>query len=354
MGSETERIQAIYRESVTAGEPTAGQPTGPADGGQPTPDRVVQVGQGYLRAKYMLIGLELGVFQAAGTGGLTLEALAGACGTPVRTMRVLCDALVLWGLLEPDGDRLRNAPDAEAFLTGRGALDLRPMFRYFDRVSYPTWVNAAEAFRTGEGVRGQLTEEQTRIYEESVAFATLPAATALPGVYDFGGHRHLLDVGGGAGMFLSTALQANPGLSGTLLELPEVVEQVREQVQAGPAGDRIRLVAADMFTDPIPTGWDVALLASIIHLFPPEPNQVLLRRLREAAPDGARLLVVDWYTGPETPAATILLSGEWLTISGGCAYPVDEVDGWLKETGWRRTDHLELAPPTTILVAETA
>lgn len=351
MSTEADRIQAMYRETATADEPVAGTAGDPSAAGL-TPDRILQIGQGYLRAKYMLVGIDVGLFQALEGDGATLPELAGRCGLSPRTTRILCDALVLWGLVELDGDRYRNAPDAEAFLTDRGVVDMRPMFRYFDKLSYPTWVNAAEAWRTEQGVRGPLTPEETEIYEKSLAFSTLPAASALPDAYDFGPHRRVLDVGGGTGSWLTALLGRFEHLSGTLLELPEVADAVRGEVATVPAGDRIEVVGADMFTDPIPGGHDVLLLADILHLFPPAPNLTLLRRLRDVVTGDGKLLIVDWYTGPDAHPATILLSGEWLTMSGGGAYRVEEIDEWFQATGWRRTDHVPLSTPVSVLIAE--
>lgn len=61
----------------------------------------------------------------------------------------MADLLADAGLLVRDGG-FRNAPDTEAFLAGRGPFDLRPLARYWDLVSYPTWTHASARFGAGE------------------------------------------------------------------------------------------------------------------------------------------------------------------------------------------------------------
>ena len=124
---------------------------------------------------------------------------AGRCGIPERSARAMADLLADAGLLVRNGTAFRTAPDAEAFLTGRGPVDLRPMARYWSTVSYPAWDNATEAFRTRRGVRPVLDRAQTEAYESTVALVTAGTAADLVRAYDFGRHRRLLDVGGGYG-----------------------------------------------------------------------------------------------------------------------------------------------------------
>ncbi len=71
-------------------------------------------------------------------------------------------------------------------------------------------------------------------------------------------------------------------------------------------------------------------------------------------PDG-RLLLVDWWrTGPAPHPSARFGAGEFLMISGGDLYQVDEMARWLGETGWRFVEHQPLPPPSGVIVAEPA
>ena len=59
--------------------------------------------------------------------------------------------MVSLGLLERDGDRYRNSDTAAAFLAGQPGPDLRPMLRFWNRISYPGWLALEDAVRAGAG-----------------------------------------------------------------------------------------------------------------------------------------------------------------------------------------------------------
>jgi SAM-dependent methyltransferase len=323
--------------------------TPPSEGeGPPSPGRIIELLAGFMISKTLFAALDVGLFAAAGTGGATPAELAERCAIPERSARAMADLLAGAGLLIRDGGAFRNAPDAEAFLAGRGPFDLRPMARYWDIVSYPTWAHATEAFRTRRGVRPELDKEQTEAYESGVATVTAETAADLAREYDFSRHTRLLDVGGGYGTFVRPILAAFGDLTATLVDLPEVAAAV-------PPGPRLTVRGADLFTDPLPEGHDAILVANVIHLLPPDRITALLRRLREVAGPGARLLLVDWWRTDQAPHPSARFgAGEFLMIGGGDLYQVDEMKGWLAETGWRFAALQPLPPPSGVIIAEPA
>ncbi len=183
--------------------------------------------------------------------------------------------------------------------------------------------------------------------------STSASAAALPGSYSFSAHQRLLDLGGGTGSFARAALGRNPQLSATLFELPQTAVVAARHVDGLADRDRLNIVEGDLFDDPIPKDHDVLLLANVIHLFPPDRGRILLSRVREAAPDGARLLLVDLWTDPThtDPAFAALLSGEFLLVGGGQAYSVEEAAELLADTGWRFDEHRPLAGPASLVLA---
>jgi SAM-dependent methyltransferase len=330
-------------------------PPAQAPAGPPVPVRIIELAAGYMVSKALFAAAEFGLFAAAGTDGATAAELGDRCGIPERSARAIADLMAEAGLLARDGSRFRNAADTEAFLAGRGLFDLRPLLRYWDTVSYPTWVNAATAFRTRHGVRPDLDEAQTEAYESAVALVTAETAADLARRYDFSGHRRLLDVGGGFGTFLTPILGRYAHLTATLVDLPEVAAVVAGQTADGPLAGRVDAIGADLFADPLPVGHDAILVANVVHLFPPDRNLDLLRRLRGAVTPDGRLLLVDWWRTDIAPHPSARFgAGEFLMVSGGDLYQVDEVAQWLAETGWRFAGRQELPPPSSVIVAEPA
>jgi hypothetical protein len=192
-----------------------------------------------------------------------------------------------------------------------------------------------------------LDKAQTEAYESTAALVTAETAADLARTYDFGRHRRLLDVGGGYGTFVRPILAAYQNLTATLIDLPEVASTV-----AGQAIPRLTAVGADVFESPLPPDHDVLLVANLVHLLPPDRIVELFRRLRAAAAPDATLLLVDWWRTDQAPHPSARIgAGEFLIISGGDLYQVDEVAGWLAETGWRFTGLTALPPPSGVIAA---
>jgi hypothetical protein len=320
------------------------------------PDGILQLATGFMAAKQLFVATEIDLFDRLADGPARLDDLAGRVGIPRRTVRIAADAMVALGLLERHGDAYRNAP-AAAYLSGRGPADLRPILRFWNRISYPTWLHLEEAIRSGRAPNrqgGGFSEEDQRIFSEGVgAFAAVPAE-ALATTYDFGQHHRLLDLGGGNGAFLLPVLRRHAHLRGTLFDLPGAATVARRRLAQGPEGARVEVVAGDFLQDPIPTGHDAIILANVVHVFSPEHNRALFRRVRAAATPETRLLIVDFLTDPThtAPAFAALAAGEFLLIAGeGDVYSEAELREWLRDTGWRPLEHAPLTGPTSLLVA---
>jgi hypothetical protein len=126
-------------------------------------------------------------------------------------------------------------------------------------------------------------------FDATMAAGTDYAADLAAG-YDWSGTRHVVDVGGGTGELLAAVLAANPGLRGTLVDLPETVRRGREHLAARGLGDRCDVVGQSFF-DPLPAGGDVYVLSSVLHDWADRDATTILRRCADAAGDGGRVLL---------------------------------------------------------------
>jgi SAM-dependent methyltransferase len=323
-----------------------------------TPEPIFQVASGFMAAKHLFVANEVGLFEQLADGPVTLDEIAERTGISRRRLRILADAMVVLGFVERHGESYQNAPIAATFLTGHTPADLRPFLRFWNRLSYPTWTKLEDAIRTGQAQSTlDLPEEAQRIFSEGVEAIQAAPSQALPSTYDFSRHQRILDLGGGTGSWLTAILRQYSGLEGTLFELPSAAAVARGHLASDPATEQVKVVEGDFFNDPIPAGHDVVLIANVVHLIPPERILELLRRTRRDVPEGARLLLVDFWTDAThtEPAFAALIAGEFLVITGeGDVYSEEEAHRWLQETGWRALEREPLAGPVSVIVAETA
>jgi SAM-dependent methyltransferase len=331
--------------------------TSPSTSGAVTPDRIFEIAQGFMASKQLFAASELGVFEALGEGPVDLDGLAARTGLTRRTARISADAMVAIGLAERQGDKYTNSPEAATFLSGVTPADLRPLLRFWDRLSYPAWQDLAGALGRGRPAHEifEIDDELVPIMSAGIAAATAAACRALPEAAALPAASRVLDIGGGTGSWSIALAEADRALTATVLERPDVAQVAREHLGAAGLADRIDVRAGDVLVDELPPGFDAFLLANLVHYFTPETNRSLLRRIRAAAEPGARLLLADFWTDPThtQPVAAALMAGEFaIHVNDGDVYSVEEGTAWLAASGWRYLDHRPLAGPMSVIVAE--
>ncbi len=187
--------------------------------------------------------------------------------------------------------------------------------------------------------------------------ATSGACHALPATAGLRPGSRLLDIGGGTGSWALALAAADPALTATVLELADIAPIAEDRVDTSGLSDRVDVRVGDVLEGELPAGYDAFLLANVVHYFNPETNRAILRRIRAAAPPGARLLLADFWTDPThtEPLAAALMAGEFAVhLDEGDVYSVAEATAWLTDTGWRLTGHVPLAGPISLVKAETA
>ncbi len=321
-----------------------------------TPESIMRIGTGFMATKHMFVACELGLFAALAEGPRTLDEIAGALDIPRRTARISADACVSLGLVRREGDRYVNAPDAQAFLTGRGPMDLRPWARFWNRISYGAWQGLEDALRgrAPASVHHEMSPEEAEIFSKGVEGFTRGAANALADGYELARHRKVLDVGGGTGSFLRHVLAKHPRLQATLFELPKTAAVARKALAAA-GGPSIEIVEGDALAGPIPEGHDLVIMANLVHYFGPEKNKTLLRNVRKAIAPRGRVALVDFWTDAThtQPLMAAMMAGEFAVLqTEGDVYSVDECKAWLEETGWKLVEARPLAGPQSVIIGE--
>jgi 16S rRNA G1207 methylase RsmC len=122
--------------------------------------------------------------------------------------------------------------------------------------------------------------------------------------------RHVVDVGGGEGAFLSELLKRNTHMTGTILDLPRAVAAARRMACREHLDGRMDAVAGNFFHQ-VPSGADAYILASILHDWPDEAAVRILRACRAAMPSNGSLLLIEQVLGepntdPVFPPSRIL------------------------------------------------
>lgn len=148
---------------------------------------------------------------------------------------------------------------------------------------------ASQAFAGGFWGRLEEQPNEARIFDGAMVSKAMGQIGAIIATYDFGGFDHVVDVGGGQGQLIRAILRACPRTTGTLFDLPHVVESAK---QAGDEGGRLSFVAGDFYKDPIPPG-DAYILMEVIHDWDDEHACQILKAVRSSASEQATLVLIE-------------------------------------------------------------
>lgn len=317
-----------------------------------------ELAAGYQRAAILFTANNAGVFSLL-EQARTAEEVSRALGWSLRGTRMLLDGLVALELALKEDEAYRNAPIASQCLVPGAPADQTHIMSH-RAGGWPGWSRLGEAVRTGTAVP-RLTPERSP--EELRAFicgmadvARLNAHEVVDAV-NLSRYTHLLDLGGGPGVYAVAFLQRYPNLCATIFDYPAVVSIAREEVQRAGLVDRVRFAPGDFTRDPLGEGYDVVFLSSIIHQYSSQANRALIRKCYDALVPGGLLIIKDFLvdTGRTGPPFALIFALQMLVhTEAGDTYTADEVAEWCKEAGFSEGKYVSFTSPTRLWLAGKA
>lgn len=115
--------------------------------------------------------------------------------------------------------------------------------------------------------------------------------------------KHVLDVGGGSGIYSATMVARHDHLRATVLEQPPVDQIARSEIRKHGLEHRIDVATGNMFSDPWPSDADCVLLSNVLHDWDLPQIRQLIRRAADALPVGGKVIIHEAFlnddkTGP--------------------------------------------------------
>ena len=164
--------------------------------------------------------------------------------------------------------------------------------------------------------------------------------------YPIGGHRKLLDVGGGEGAFLLAAVRRSPGLALVLFDLPAVADRAANRLKEARLTNPIEVVGGDFGRDALPAGADLVSLVRVIHDHDDASAAVLLGKVFDALPPGGVLLLAEPMAamrGAETTG--VYFAFYLLAMRQGRPRTAPELRALLYQVGFARVREIATARP---------
>ena len=317
-------------------------------------------------AQTITVAADLRIADALNEKPLDLHELANRVGANPDALGRLLRALISRGVfrqrrdgryeLTPLARTLRwDAPDSMAALA-------RLIGSPEDREH---WSHCIDAVRTGESVIPKLrgTEgfdwvanqpELGEVFNQAMTNFSELAVDAVTATYDFTGYRTIVDVAGGHGRLLAGILAATPTATGVLFDLPHVVAGAQPLLCKHGVAERVRILEGSFF-DAVPECGDLYVLKNIIHDWPDDKAQQILKTLRAATRTGTTVLLVECVIPPhDRDFVAKWMDLEMLVANAGRERTGDEYQNLLQQAGFHMTRIVPTPSPFSIVEASAA
>ncbi len=294
----------------------------------------------FKESRIILSAVELGLFDEVFDKSKTAEEIAKAKGYDLRAVKVLLNVLTSMKILSKENERYILVEELKPQLSDNLETSVVPMLKHSIGL-WKSWSNMSEIVRgTHKPEMDWLHEsedEDKRAFINAMHVASRHTAHELVPHLNLKKYRTFLDVGGASGTYTIEFLKSNSKLSGTLFDLPFVIEMAKERIKNENLLDRTTLVAGNYHKDILPSGNDMVFLSSIAHQNSAEENDMLYKKTYDALNEGGEIIIRDHVMDDdhtEPYAGAIFAVNMLCGTEGGGTYSYKETEQSLKKAGF--------------------
>ena len=289
---------------------------------------------------------QLGVADLIAAGTRSVEHLSEECGADANALHRLLRAGATIGLL------IETAPGEFALTPLGNTLRSGTHGTLRDFIIAETapghwlpWGRLADGVKRGGSMTKETlgleawdyyakNDEEGRCFARGMSNLSAIVSEDVSRVYDPGDVKRVVDVGGSEGVLLRGILGRAPNARGVIFDRADVIEGARRAVAESGMAERIELVSGDFFAN-VPGDGDLYLLKSILHDWPDDKCEEIVKSVHRAAPAGSRLVVVELLL-PDTPqpSPVTLMDLNMLVMLGGRERTAGEYTGLLQRSGY--------------------
>jgi SAM-dependent methyltransferase len=311
------------------------------------PTVLYRLRDGIYAADLLIVAVaELDLFTwLVGRGPVDAATMSEELGLSDRPVDVMLTYLTALGLLERRGDAVTPTDLSRAHLVAGSPHDLRPY--YASLRERPGCRELLAVLRSGEPAAWASSDAgedwADRLHDQRFAAHFTAAMDARgrflgPALAEAIADlpvRRVLDIGGSSGIYLG-AIVARLPVTGVVFERPPVDTAARTLLTARGESDRIGVLTGDMFTDPLPDGFDLHLFSHVLHDWGADQVGALLAASYAALAPGGFLVDHDVHVNADKtgPLAAAEYSVLLMHSTAGKCWSTRELAGMLTDAGF--------------------
>jgi hypothetical protein len=326
------------------------------------PGLVMEMVQAHQRTAALKAAIELDVFSAVGDGPGDVASIARHCSASERGTRILCDFLVINGVLDKVDGRYRHTATSAAFLDPRSPACMASIAQFLSApeliASYDNLVDVVRNGRTTLPGDGTVEPENPVwvLFAEKMAPMMRPLAAPLAAVVLEGhaGPMRVLDIAAGHGLFGIEIAKQHAEAHVTGLDWAPVLRVALENARKAGVVDRYGLLPGSAFDVEFGGPYDAVLLTNFLHHFDKPTCVGLLKKVRAALQPGGKAATLEFVPNEDrvSPPAAAAFSLTMLTSTAdGDAYTLSELTAMYAEAGFSGTvgHPIPMSPQTIVM-----
>jgi SAM-dependent methyltransferase len=302
------------------------------------------------------------IFSAVGRGPGDVPSIARHAKASERGIRILCDFLVINGILKKADNCYKHTPTSAAFLDPGSPACMASVAQF---MTNPDLINTltglTEVVRQGRTIlpgEGSVEPENPLWVDFAEKMAPMMGPMAGPlGAIVLEGHdgpMHVLDIAAGHGLFGIEIAKQNKQAKVTGLDWAPVLRVALRNAEKAGVQDRYNMLPGSAFDVDFGGPYDAVLLTNFLHHFDKATCVGLLKKVHSCLKPGGKAATLEFVpnedrVSPPMPAgfAMTMLT----TTAAGDAYTFSELRAMYDEAGFKGTkaNPIPMSPHTVVM-----
>jgi hypothetical protein len=328
----------------------------------PNPALVFDMLQAHQRTAALKAAIDLDVFRAVGAGPGDVASIARHCAASERGIRILCDFLVINGVLAKEDGHYKHTPSSAAFLDPASPACMASVASFLGNAALiaadAQLAEVVRAGRTNLPGSGSVEPENPLWVEFAEQMAPMMGPMAGPlGKIVLDGHNgpmRVLDIAAGHGLFGIEIAKQNPQAHVAGLDWAPVLRVALRNAEKAGVKDRYDMLPGSAFEVDFMGPYDAVLLTNFLHHFNKATCVGLLKKVRGALKAGGRAATLEFVPNPDRvspPMAAAFAMTMLTTTAEGDAYTFAELSAMYSEAGFQGvSEHpIPMSPHTVVM-----
>jgi 2-polyprenyl-3-methyl-5-hydroxy-6-metoxy-1,4-benzoquinol methylase len=326
------------------------------------PGIIFEMVTAYQRTAALRAAIELDVFRSVGQGPGDVGSIARHAHASERGIRILCDFLVINGVLAKEENVYKHTPASAAFLDPSSPACMASIVHFMSRpeMTEPLakLADVVRAGRTSLEGEGTVEPENPLWVEFAEKMAPMMGPMAAPlGAVVLNGHEgpmRVLDIAAGHGLFGIEIAKQNKQAHVTGLDWAPVLRVALQNAEKAGVDDRYDMLPGSAFDVEFGGPYDAVLLTNFLHHFDKPTCVGLLRKVRASLKPGGRAATLEFVPNEDRvspPTAAAFSMTMLVTTAAGDAYTFSELRAMYDEAGFQavKAHPIPMSPHTIVI-----